>query len=173
MGEQTICAPPTGAGIFIGNKGEIAMHKLRPGFAVFYVLAMLMLSAVVLRAAPQDASFVGSWAMTVTGGEDGDQGGGGGTRGGGGGNRGGAQSLTITQDGDKFKVSHKTRRGENAYDATVSGNTISWTEERPGRDGNTRKIQYKATLSGDTLKGTMGGGQFNREFTAKRSAQAN
>src|ERR1700735_3046531 len=66
MGEQTICAPPTGAGIFIGNKGEIAMHKLRPGFAVFYVLAMLMLSAVVLRAAPQDASFVGSWAMTVT-----------------------------------------------------------------------------------------------------------
>jgi hypothetical protein len=145
------------------------MQKFRAGFAVFYVIAFLLLSVTVLRAAPQDASFVGSWAMTVTGGEDGGQGGGGGNRGGG----GDAQSLTITQDGDKFNVSHKTRRGENAYDATVSGNTISWTEERPGRDGNTRKVQFKATLTGDTLKGTMGAGQFNREFTAKRSAQAN
>ena len=145
------------------------MHKLRPAFAVFYVFALLLLSATVLPAAPQDASFVGSWAMNLTGGEDGGQGGGGGNHGG----RGGAQSLTITQDGDKFKVSHKTRRGENAYDATVSGNTISWTEERTGPNGNARKIEYKATLSGDTLKGTMAGGQFNREFTAKRSAQTN
>jgi hypothetical protein len=145
------------------------MHKLRPAFAVFYVFALLLLSATVLLAAPQDASFVGSWAMNLTGGEDGGQGGGGGNHGG----RGGAQSLTITQDGDKFKVSHKTRRGENAYDATVSGNTISWTEERTGPNGNARKIEYKATLSGDTLKGTMAGGQFNREFTAKRSAQTN
>ena len=31
------------------------------------------------------------------------------------------------------------------------------------------KIEYKATLNGDTMKGTMGGGQFSREFTAKRS----
>jgi hypothetical protein len=146
------------------------MQKSRIGFAAFYVFALLLLSVTVLRAAPQDASFVGSWEMTVAGGgQDGDQGGGGGNRGG----RGGAQSLTITQDGNKFKVSHKTRRGENAYDAVVSGNTISWTEERQGRDGNTMKIQYKATLTGDTIKGTMGGGQFNREFTAKRSAQAN
>jgi hypothetical protein len=150
------------------------MQKFRVGFAGFYVFALLLLTVTVLKAAPQDASFVGSWEMTVTGGgqgggQDGDQGGGGGNRGG----RSGAQSLAITQDGDKFKVSHKTRRGENAYDAVVSGNTISWTEERPGRDGNTRKVQFKATLTGDTLKGTMGAGQFNREFTAKRSAQAN
>ena len=68
------------------------MQKFRAGFAVFYVIAFLLLSVTVLRAAPQDASFVGSWAMTVTGGEDGGQGGGGGNRGGGG---GGAQSLTI------------------------------------------------------------------------------
>jgi hypothetical protein len=31
------------------------------------------------------------------------------------------------------------------------------------------KIEYKATLSGDTMKGTMGGAQFSRDFTAKRS----
>jgi hypothetical protein len=147
------------------------MQKFRLGFAVLYVFALLLLSVTVLRAAPQDASFVGSWEMTVTGGgegggQNGDQGGRGGNRGG-----GGPQSLTITQDGDKFKVTHKTRRGENAYDATVSGNTISWTEERTGPNGNTRKIQFKATLNGDAIKGTMGAGEFSRDFTAKRSAQ--
>jgi hypothetical protein len=145
------------------------MQKFRLGFAGFYVFALLLLSVTVLRAAQKDASFVGSWEMTVTGGgqgggQDGDQGGGG-NRGG----RGGTQSLTITQDGDKFKVSHKTRRGENAYDAVVTGNTISWTEERTGPDGNSRKIACKATLTGDTMTGTMGGGKFSREFTAKRS----
>jgi len=95
-----------------------------------------------------------------------------GRRGGGGGNRGGGggeQTLTITQDGDKYKVTHKTQRGESTNAATVSGKTISWTEERPGRDGNTMKFEYKATLDGDTMKGTMGGGQFSREFTAKRA----
>ena len=148
------------------------MRKFKLGFAVFYVFALLLLSVTVLRAAQKDASFVGSWEMTVTGGgqgggQDGDQGAGGGNRGG----RGGAQSLAITQDGDKFKVSHKTRRGENAYDAIVTGNTISWTEERTGPDGNTRKIVCKATLTGDTMTGTMGGGKFSRDFTAKRSAQ--
>ena len=77
------------------------MQKFRLGFAGFYVFALLLLSVTVLQAAQKDASFVGSWEMTVTGGgqgggQDGDQGGGGGNRGG----RGGAQSLTITQDGD-------------------------------------------------------------------------
>jgi hypothetical protein len=137
------------------------MQKFRLGFVVVCVFALL-LPATAVQAVRQDANanFVGTWEMTMTGGG---QGGRGGNRG------GGAQSLTITQDGDKFKVSHKTPRGENAYDATVSGDAISWTEERQGRGGNTMKIEYKATLSGDTMSGTMGGGQFSREFTAKRS----
>ena len=99
----------------------------------------------------------------------GGQGGGegrGGERGGG----GGAQSLTIAKDGEKFKVTHKTPRGDNTSDATVSGNTISWTEQRTRRNGETMKIDFKATLDGDTLKGTASGGRFNREFTAKRSS---
>ena len=32
------------------------------------------------------------------------------------------------------------------------------------------KIGFKATLDGDTLNGTMSGGEFSREFTAKRSS---
>jgi hypothetical protein len=152
------------------------MKKLRLGFALFYLVALL-LSLTAFQAAAQDANFVGSWDMSVTGGGrgggqgDGQSGGHGNAQAGGGHHAGGGpQSLTIAIDGDKFKVTHKTPRGENTSDATVSGNTISWTEQRQGRDGNTMKIEFKATLDGDTLKGTMGGGQFTREFTAARHA---
>jgi hypothetical protein len=155
---------------------RIAMHKLRFVFAAICVFALLR-SVTVVQAAPQGAGFAGSWNVTMTGGRPGGGGGqggdggpsGGGGQGGEGQRRGGAQSLTITQDGDKFKVDHKTPRGENTYDAAVSGNTISWTEDRPNREGNTMKIGYKATLNGDKLTGTMGGGQFSREFTATRA----
>lgn len=157
------------------------MKKLRLSFAVFYLVALL-LSLTAFQAAAQDANFVGNWDMTITGGgrgggqgggqSDGQSGGQGDGQAGGGhrGGRDGAQSITIAKDGDKFKVTHKTPRGDNTSDATVSGNTISWTEQRQGRDGNTMKIEFKATLDGDTLKGTMGGGQFTREFTAARHA---
>jgi hypothetical protein len=135
------------------------------GFAGFYLVALL-LSMTAYQAAAQDANFVGTWDMSVTGGGRGAGQGGGGNHGGGG---GGAQTLTITKDGDKFQVTHKSPRGDNTSDAAVSGNTISWTEQRQGRDGGTMKIEFKAALDGDALKGTMGGGQFSREFTAKRS----
>jgi hypothetical protein len=144
------------------HEGGQAMKKLRLRLASWCAVA-IVLSMGAVRTLGQDATFVGSWDMTMTGG--GEHGGGENRRGGG----GGAQSLTIAKDGDKIKVTHKTPRGEKVSEATVSGNTISWTEERPGRDGNSMKIEFKATLEGDTLKGTAGGGQFSREFTAKRA----
>jgi hypothetical protein len=146
------------------SEGELAVKKLKLAAAGLCVL-VLVLTVAATPIDAQGGSFVGTWELTMTGGGHGGQGGQGGNRGGG----AGAQSLTITQEGDKFKVTHRTARGESAYDATVSGSTISWTEVRQSRDGNTMNIVYKATLDGDTLKGTMGGGQFNREFTAKRS----
>ncbi len=140
------------------------MKRLRLGFRVFCTIALLLSMAALPTTAQEAANFVGTWDITMTGGQGGGQSRGGGERGGG----GGAQSLTITKDGEKFKVTHKTPRGDNTSDATVSGNTISWTEQRPGRDGETMNIDFKATLDGDTLKGTIHGGRFNREFTAKR-----
>ena len=155
--------------------------KIRFGLGSFCA-AFLLVSVLALQVASQDApNFVGSWEMTVQGGGQGGPGGGQGGQGGGqggeqgeGGHRGGGhargpQTLVIAKDGDHYKVTHKTQRGDKTSDATVSGSTISWTEERPNRDGGTLQIQFKATLDGDTLKGTFGGGQFNREFTAKRS----
>ena len=162
------------------------MQKLKLAFVGLGVFALL-LSVAAAQDSSKSASFVGTWDVTMTGGgqrggQDGGQGGnsgqgdaqnGNGNQGDRGQRRGmGPQSLTITQNGDKFKVDHKTPRGENSYDATVSGNTISWTEDRPGRDGNTRTINFKATLDGDTLSGTMAGGRFSRDFTAARAAAA-
>lgn len=122
----------------------------------------LLLSLTAIPANAQNApNFVGTWDMTMAAPE-----GGGGNRGGG----GGAQSLVIAQDGDKYKVTHKTPRGDVTSDATVDGNAISWTEERQGREGNTMQIQFKATVDGDSMKGTMSGGRFSRDFTAKRAS---
>ncbi len=148
------------------------MQKSKFGFALYSLAILLLVSVAVAHAAPQDANFVGTWNLTITGqGGVGHQGGDQGEAQGEGGEHrgGGPQSITVSQDGGQFKVSHKTQRGDTVSNATVSGNTISWTEERPGRDGNTRKIEFKATLDGGTLKGTMAGGKFNRDFTAKRS----
>jgi hypothetical protein len=149
------------------------MNKQRSYAGVFSLVLLLLLVLSATQAAPQAANFVGTWQLTMEGG--GNRGGGGGNGGGGnGGGRGrrgggGAQTLTITQDSEKFKVTHKTPRSEDAFDAGVSGNAISWTETRQGRNGNSISMEYKATVDGDTMQGTVAGGQFSRQFTAKRS----
>jgi hypothetical protein len=155
------------------------MKKLRLGFAVCCAIALVISMAALPAPAQEAANFVGTWDMTMSaggGGQGGGPGGGSGQGEGGaqgrGGQRGGGgpQSLTIAKDGEKYTVTHKTSRGDNTSDATVSGNTISWTEQRSGRNGDTMKIDFKATVDGDTLKGTISGGRFNRDFTAKRSS---
>jgi hypothetical protein len=161
-------------------------NRQNVGIALLIVALLIALNAPIV-AAQQAPNFAGTWQMTMEGGRGGGggggnggggngggNGGGGGENGGGGGggNRGGGgpQTLTIAQDGGQYKVTHTTPRGDMSYTATVSGNAISWTEMRQGRDGNTMSIEYKATVDGDTMTGTMGGGQFNRPFTAKRSS---
>src|SRR5580698_8039499 len=169
------------------------MRRTKLSVAGIFAAAVLLV-ATFAHAAPQASSspnFVGTWQMQLSGGgpggggpnggggngnggnnggEQGDNNGGGnggGRRGGGGGGRG-PSTLVITQDGSNYKVTHKTQRGDVTSPATLSGNTLTWTEEREGRDGNSMKINFKATVDGDTMKGTLGGGQFNRDFTATR-----
>ena len=129
------------------------------------VFALVVALAAIPAKAQNGPNFAGTWNMTMAAPQ-----GGGGNGGGGSGRGGGAQSLVITQDGDKYKVTHKTPRGDVTSDATVDGNAISWTEERQGRNGNTMQMQFKATVDGDSMKGTMNGGRFSRDFTAKRAS---
>lgn len=141
--------------------------------------AALLLVATLAYAAPQTATnFAGTWTVDMQGGGGGNGGGGGqaggqggDNSGGGGGRRGmGPSTLVITADGDNYKVVHKTQRGDVTSSATASGSTITWTEERQTRDGNTMKVTWKGTVDGDTMKGTVGGGQFSRDFSAKRGS---
>ncbi len=100
------------------------------------------------------------------GGQNGDQGGG---NGGGRGGQRGPSSLVITADGANYKVVHKTQRGDTTSSATASGNTLTWTEERQGRDNNTMKNQFQSHRRWRLHERHSGRRQFNREFTAKRS----
>jgi hypothetical protein len=140
-------------------EGDFAMQKVKWILGGICVFALLMSLAAIPANAQNAPNFVGTWEMTMTA-----------MQGGGGNRGGGAQSLVITKDGDKYKVTHKTPRGDVTSDATVDGNSISWTEERQGRNGNTMKIDFKATVDGDSMKGTMSGGRFSRDFTAKRAS---
>jgi hypothetical protein len=137
------------------------MQKTKWILAGICMFALLLSLAATRANAQNGPNFAGNWDMTMAAPE------GGGGNGGGG---GAAQSLVIAQDGGKYKVTHKTPRGDVTSDATVDGNAISWTEERQGRDGNTMQIQFKATVDGDSMKGTMSGGRFSRDFTAKRAS---
>lgn len=157
--------------------------KFTPYALVALFIAQLLILVGIVGATPQSPNFVGNWQMTMEGG--GPHGGGGGNNGGNNGDNGGAQgqsqgegrghggvtqTLAIAKDGDAYKVTHTTPRGSQTSHATVSGNSISWTETRPGRDGNVMKLEFKATLDGDTMTGSFGGGQFTRQFTAKRGS---
>src|SRR5580693_1547449 len=164
------------------------MQTTKLKFAGALATAVLLV-ATLAYAAPQAAptaaaNFAGTWTVDMQGGggrgPGGDGNNGGGNNGsnngenGGGGRRGmGPQTLVIAQDGANYKVTHKTQRGDNTNPATVTGNSITWTEEREGRDGNKMTITWKGTLDGDTITGTVGGGQFTRNFTAKRGAASN
>ena len=124
--------------------------------------AVVFAFALVARA-DDNAKVAGTWEMTMTGGGPGG--------GGGGGQAPPPSTLTIEQNGDKIKGTIKGARGETPFEGTVKGKEISFTVKRQGRDGNEITIEYKGTVDGDTIKGTMGitGGQMQREWTAKKS----
>jgi hypothetical protein len=119
----------------------------------------LLLSVVAVHATPQDnANVAGTWEITMAAMQGG--GGGGGTP--------QPQTLTLKQDGTKVSGTISGRGGETPIDGSVSGNTLTFTVTRQGRDGNSMTITYTATVSGDTLTGKMSGGRGEREFTGKK-----
>jgi hypothetical protein len=125
-------------------------------------LAFMMVASSA--AAQGDANVAGTWALTMAP----MQGGGGGGQGGGGGAPP-PQTLTLTQDGTKVSGTLAGGRGGDApVTGSVSGNTLTFSVTRQGRDGNSMTLNYSATVSGDTMTGKMTGGRGDREFTAKK-----
>ncbi|MCL6480912.1 MAG: hypothetical protein K6U02_04225 [Firmicutes bacterium] len=123
------------------------MQHRRVGLAALGALALLLSQAAV---AQKPANFAGEWNLTMEGRQ--------GTV---------TQTLKLEQDGDKVKGTLSGPRGETPVEGTVKGNQISFTAKRQTPRGE-MVIEYTGTLDGDTIKGTMGGGQFSREWTAKK-----
>ena len=72
----------------------------------------------------------------------------------------GAQTVdvTITTNGDTFTGTTKGAMGEQAVDGKVSGDTLTWssaiTQPMP------MTLEFSATVSGDTMAGTVKLGAF-------------
>jgi hypothetical protein len=139
------------------------MKKTGLWLAGLCVFALLL--SVVAVHAQDNASVAGTWELTMAA-----------PQGGGGGGNGGRspqpQTLTLKQDGANVSGTLAGGRGgDTAVTGTVSGNDITWTVQRQGRSGNTMTLTYKGTVSGDSITGSMSGGQMARDFTAKRTSK--
>jgi hypothetical protein len=113
---------------------------------------LFLLTLVVAAQAQAPAKVAGTWMMSNQG-------------------RNGVvmNTLTLTQDGGTLKGSMKAENGtETPLDSgTVSGNDITFTVTRQGRNGEV-KVEYKGTVTDDTMKGTFQAGQNSVDWTAKR-----
>lgn len=80
--------------------------------------------------------------------------------------------MTFKQDGMKLTGTQTGgRQGDIAIDGSVSGNTVTWTVKRNMR-GTDVTLTYKATVDGDTMKGSVTSTMENsqpRDFTAARN----
>ena len=115
--------------------------------ALFVALALVSLTAFALV----DVS--GTWEMTREG-RDGPM----------------TSDFTIEQDGSKIKVTMPGRQGgEMVGEGTIEGNTLQWTITRETQRGEF-VMEYKGTVDGDSMSGTMIIVQMDREmeWTAKK-----
>jgi hypothetical protein len=142
------------------DQGESTMQKSRFILSGITVLTLLLFVSVT-RANAQTDKLVGTWEVTLqpnsvegAAAEGGDT---------------DTETLIISQEGGKYKVTHKSHRGDQTCGATVDGSSIYWTEERKTIKGDIVKVNYSATLNGRTLDGSYKGGPFDRAFTAKRA----
>jgi hypothetical protein len=118
--------------------------------AVFAALAVM----AVLSLAAWAADVTGTWALSSPG-------------------RDGAmmtRDITIVQEGTKIKVTLPPgpRGGDPVVaEGTIEGNAIAWKVVRQTPQGE-MIIEYKGTVEGDSMKGTMARGDQSIEWTAKK-----
>jgi hypothetical protein len=78
--------------------------------------------------------------------------------------------ITIVQEGNKLKVTMPPgpRGGDPVVaEGTIEGNAIAWKVVRQTPQGE-MIIEYKGTVEGDSMKGTMARGDQSIEWTAKK-----
>jgi hypothetical protein len=120
-------------------------------FALVLVLGLGLLTASVAMAQDSAANVAGTWTLTMTG------------------QRGTFdQTLKLEQKGDTVTGTMSGRRGDSPVKGSVKGDTLTFSVTRETPNG-TRTMDYKATVTGDSMKGTASNERFSLEFTGKRA----
>jgi hypothetical protein len=108
----------------------------------------LFLSCGLVRAADQPANVAGTWKVSVSGGAGSAE-----------------QTIVLKQDGNKITGTFKGPRQSGPLEGTVDGKNISFHV-------STRvPLDYKGTVDGDSMKGTMTGNGKTGAWTAARANQ--
>lgn len=129
------------------------MKRITYSLALVFALGLLLMVVGSALAADEPAKVAGNWEMSSQGP-----------------NGAMTQTLTFEQDGSALKGTITGRRGPSPLEGTITGNTLSFTVKRQNQNGDTMVIEYKATVDGDSLKGTVHSERFgDRDFTAKRT----
>jgi hypothetical protein len=120
-------------------------------FALALALGLGLFIGSVAMAQDAAATVAGTWNLTMTG------------------QRGTFdQTLKLEQKDDTVTGTISGRRGDSPVKGSVKGDTLTFSVTRDTPRG-TFTMDYKATVSGDSMKGTAGNERFSLEFTGKRA----
>lgn len=125
---------------------------MRKATVVFAVVCLFAFVFTIMASAQEPAKVSGAWEMTFETPS--------GTR---------TQELTFEQTGDKIKGTMKGQRGESPLEGTVAGDKIAFTVTREF-NGQTRTMNYTATVTGGSMKGSLKFGEREVEWTAKKKS---
>jgi hypothetical protein len=79
------------------------------------------------------------------------------------------ENLTLQQDGTKLTGTIKGRRGDEPVTGTINGNDIDFSVAITTPNGN-MNLEYKGTVNGDSMSGTMQVMGNSVNWTAKKGA---
>jgi hypothetical protein len=125
---------------------EDLMKQLnRKSFAACLAVALLCACGLAL-AANEPANVAGTWKISVSGGAGNAE-----------------QTIVLRQEGNKITGTFKGPRQSGPLEGTVDGKNISFHV-------STRvPLDYKGTVEGDSMKGTMTGNGKTGDWTAARA----
>jgi hypothetical protein len=134
---------------------ETTMKRSYRLLALGLALCLGLAAAVQARAEDKPANVAGTWNLTLSS------------------QRGTFNStLALKQDGSKVTGTITGRMGETPIDkGAVAGDTLTFEVTRETPNG-TFTMSYKATVNGDSMKGTGGNDRFSFEFTGKRGGDS-
>lgn len=124
--------------------------KSRAMYRAMVVMVAVLAFVAVGIAQEKPANVAGKWEMSWEG-------------------RQGTQTSTLTleQDGADLKGTMTGRRGDTPVTGTVKGKNVTLVVKRQTPQGEIT-VEYKGTVDGDSMKGTLSMGERSIDWTAKK-----